>query len=122
MNPVDGLVRYLDRVHRRLRLFAWVKGTAMVSVAALLLTLALAAVLAWAVFTPTALVACRTLLFLGIAAAVGFAVVIPLLRLSRRAVVHLLEREYSVFEQRLLTFTDRHREQPADALSADSRQ
>jgi hypothetical protein len=124
MNPVDGLVRYLDLVQRRIRFITRVKGAAIVAVAALALTLTLAGFMAQAAFTPAALIACRALLLLGIAAAVGFALVIPLFVLTRRAVVQLLEQKCNGFEQRLLTFTERHRQQPADPflsiLAADT--
>ena len=45
MNPLEGLAQYLDRLERRLRLFAWTRGAAAVFGAALVLTLAIVGVL-----------------------------------------------------------------------------
>ena len=45
MNPLEGLAQYLDRLERRLRLFAWTRGAAAVFGAALVLTLVIVGVL-----------------------------------------------------------------------------
>ena len=48
MNPLEGLAQYLDRLERRLRLFAWTRGAAAVVGAALILTLVIVGALMWA--------------------------------------------------------------------------
>ncbi len=45
MNPLEGLAQYLDRLERRLRLFAWTRGAAAVVGAALILTVVIVAAL-----------------------------------------------------------------------------
>src|SRR5947209_17736410 len=107
MNPLEGLANYLDRLERRLRLFAWTKGAAAIAGTALALTLLIVGVLLAVAFTPNSLLAGRFLLFLGIGAAVALALVSPLLRLNRRKAAQEVEQRRPGFDQRLVTFTER---------------
>jgi len=84
MNPLESLSQYLDRLERRLRWITWTRGAAAIAGAALMLTLVIVGVLIWATFTPSTLVAGRFVLFVGIGAAVAVALVVPLMRMSRR--------------------------------------
>ena len=51
MNPIAGLAQYLDRLERRLRLFAWTRGAAAAIGAALLLTVIIVGALMGSAFT-----------------------------------------------------------------------
>ena len=79
MNPVTGLAQYLDRLERRLRLFAWTRGAAATAGVALLLTAIIVGALMGSAFTPSSLLWSRVLLFLGIGAVVAVALIVPVI-------------------------------------------
>ena len=56
----------------------------------------------------------RFVLFLGIGGAIAAALVIPLMRMNRRRAAQEVEQRHPGFDQRLLTFTERSRENAAD--------
>jgi hypothetical protein len=109
-----GWTNYLDRMGRRLRVLIWARGTAAAIASALILTVVLAGIMAWVAPSPSSLVWCRVLLFLGVGITAVLALAVPLLRMSRRAVARQVERKFRGFDQRLLTFTERRG--PADPL------
>jgi hypothetical protein len=114
MNPLEGLAQYLDRLERRLRLFAWTRGAAGVLGAALVLTVAIVASLILDAFSPLGLIFGRFVLFLGIGAAIAVGLVVPLMRMNRRRAAQEVEHRHPGFDQRLLTFTERSRDNAAD--------
>src|SRR5580692_1441624 len=114
MNPLEGLAHYLDRLERRLRLFAWTRGAAGVLGAALILTVAIVASLILDAFSPVGLIFGRFVLFLGIGAAIAVGLVVPLMRMNRRRAAQEVEQRHPGFDQRLLTFTERSRDNAAD--------
>ncbi len=114
MNPIAGLAQYLDKLERRLRLFAWTRGAAATAGVALLLTVAIVGALMGSAFTANTLLLGRTLLFLGIGAVVAVALIVPLLRMNRRRAASEVERKHPGFDQRLLTFTEKQRDKPGD--------
>jgi len=114
MNPVAGLAEYLNQLERRLRLFAWTKGAAATAAVALLLTGAIVGSLMGSAFTPSSLLIGRVLLFLGIGAVVAVALIVPLMRLNRRRAANEVERKHPGFDQRLLTFTEKQRDNAND--------
>src|SRR5580704_18191380 len=114
MNPLEGLAQYLDRLERRLRLFAWTRGAAVVLGAALILTILIVAALMWSAFTPSGLILGRFVLFLGIGGAIAAMLVIPLMRMNRGRAAREVEQRHPGFDQRLLTFTERSRDNAAD--------
>ena len=114
MNPLDNLAHYLDRLERRLRLFAWARGAAAVLGAALGLTLVIVAALIYGSFSHTGLIFGRFVLFLGVGGAIALMLIVPLLRLNRRRAAQEVERRQPGFDQRLLTFTEKQRDNPGD--------
>ncbi len=114
MNPLEGLGRYLDRLEGRLRLFAWTRGAAAIIVAALLLTLLIVGGLILLAFSPASLLAGRFILFLGVGVAIAAGLVVPLLRMNRRKAAQEVEHLHPGFDQRLLTFTERSKQNAAD--------
>ena len=124
MNPLEGLGQYLDRLERRLRVVTWTRGAAAIAGAALVLTLAIVAVLIWAAFTPSSLLVGRFVLFLGIGAAIAIALIVPLMRMNRRRAAQEGEHKHPGFDQRLLTFTEKARDNASDPflplLAADA--
>ena len=50
----------------------------------------------------------RVILFLSLAAVLGFGIVKPLMRLNRRSVARRAEEAFPQFEERLLTFAERN--------------
>src|SRR5580704_13779038 len=114
MNPIAGLAQYLDQPERRLRLFAWTRGAAATVGAALLLTVVIVGALMGSAFTVSTLLIGRTLLFLGIGAVVAVALIVPLLRMNRRRAASEVERKHPGFDQRLLTFTEKQRDNAGD--------
>src|SRR3569833_2902434 len=107
MNPITSLGQYLDRLEKRLRLFAWTRGAAATVGIALLLTLVIVGVMMGSAFTPSSLLAGRALLFLGIGAVVAVALIVPLIRMNSRRAAGEVARRRPVFDQRLLTFHDK---------------
>ena len=93
MNPLEGLAQYLDRLERRLRLFAWTRGAAAVVGAALILTVVIVAVLMMGAFTPFGLILGRFVLFLGIGGAIAATLVVPLMRMNRRRAAQEVEHQ-----------------------------
>ncbi|HKD07430.1 MAG TPA: hypothetical protein VKB79_16125 [Bryobacteraceae bacterium] len=124
MNPLEGIGQYLDRLERRLRVMTWTRGAAAITCAALILTLAIVGVLIWSAFTPSSLIAGRFVLFLGIGAAIALALIVPLMRMNRRRAAQEGESKHPGFEQRLLTFTEKSRDNASDPflplLAADA--
>src|ERR1700722_7970600 len=114
MNPLEGLAHYLDRLEHRLRMFAWTRGAAAVAGAALILTIAIVASLMLSAFSPLGLIFGRFVLFLGIGAAIAVGLVVPLMRMNRRRAAQEVEHRHPGFDQRLLTFTERSRDNAAD--------
>ena len=114
MNPLEGLAQYLDRLERRLRFFAWTRGAAAVAAAALILTVVIVGVLMMSAFPSYGLILGRFVLFLGIGGAIAAALVIPLMRMNRRRAAQEVEQRHPGFDQRLLTFTERSRDNAAD--------
>ena len=114
MNPLEGLAQYLDRLERRIRVVTWTRGAAAITAAALILTIAIVGALVWAAFSPSSLLIGRFVLFLGIGAAAALALIVPLMRMSRRNAARNVEQKHPGFDQRLLTFTERSRQNAAD--------
>ncbi len=114
MNPLESLAQYMDRLERRLRLFAWTRGAAAVVGAALILTVAIVGTLILLAFSPSSLILGRFVLFLGVGAAVAVGLVVPLLRMNRRRAAQEVESRHPGFDQRLLTFTERSRDNATD--------
>ncbi len=107
MNSIGQLDDYLRRVEARLRLFAASRGAAVTAGAALLLTLLLVWIGNQYRFAENVVLPLRLLLFAAIAAAIAFALAIPLAKLNRKYVTKLAEQQAPDFGERLLTVTER---------------
>src|SRR6185437_79663 len=83
------------------------RGTAVIAAAALILTLVLIWVGNRYEFAQQVVFPLRILLFVCLAAAVSFALALPLLKLNRRRITRLAERRFPGFGERLLTVAER---------------
>jgi hypothetical protein len=106
LNALDQLNAYLQRLESRLRLLAFSKGTSLVTVSALLVTVLLVWIINRYAFSPTSLLWARVLLFFSVGTAIAFGLVIPLLRLNRRNAARRAEKQFPEFQQRLLTLAE----------------
>ena len=124
MNSLDRLVDYLGSLERRLRLTALSRGAAVTAAVALGVTVLAVLLANGFAFSAPSVLASRLVLFLALAAAVAAALILPLIRLNRRRAAREAERRFPQFEERLLTFTERLEQNPADPflplLAADS--
>jgi len=125
MNPLNGLTEYLERIERRLRMLAVSRGAAWTAGAALGFTMLGVLIANYFAFSPPSIFGARLILFLALSGALAVALIVPLLRLNRRAAAREAERQCPQFEQRLMTFAERaERPDPflellaADTLSA----
>jgi hypothetical protein len=107
VNALDQLNRYLQRLEKRLRFLAVSKGTSLVTVSALVITVFLVWIINRYAFSPASLLWARILLFLSVAAAVAFGLVIPLLNLNRRNAARSAEKKFPDFQERLLTLAEK---------------
>ncbi len=114
MNPLDRLSEYLGAVERRLRLIALTRGIAVTAGMALALTVVAVLVINQFAFSNGSVIGARVFLFLGLAFAIGAALVIPVIRLNRRNAARRAEAQHPQFEERLLTFTERIENNPSD--------
>ena len=118
MNTRDQLNQYLRGLETRLRWLAVSKGAAIAAGVALGVTLALVLVTNALAFSSTSLTVARVVLFLALAVALGFALVLPLMRLNQRRAANRAETTFPEFEERLLTFVERERQARSDARPA----
>ncbi len=107
MNTRDQLNQYLRGLETRLRWMAVSKGAAIAAGVALGVTLAMVLMTNALAFSSTSLTVARVILFLALAVAVGFALVLPLMRLNQRKAAGRAEHAFPEFEQRLVTFVER---------------
>src|SRR6266540_3606780 len=114
MKPLDRLSEYLGAIERRLRLIALSRGIAVTAGMALALTVVAVLVINQFAFSQGSVIGARVFLFLGLALAIGLALVIPIIRLNRRNAARRAEAQYPQFEERLLTLTERLEHTPGD--------
>src|SRR5438552_6169940 len=120
MNALDQLNSYLKRLESRLRLLAFSKGTSLVTLSALLSTVLLVWIINRYAFSPASLLWARILLFLSVATAIAFGLIIPLLQMNRRNAARRAERSFPDFQERLLTLAERpNASDPFTQLLAD---
>jgi hypothetical protein len=107
LNALDQLNSYLQRLEKRLRFLAVSKGTSLVTVSALVITVVLVWIINRYAFSPASLLTARILLFLSVAVAIAFGLVIPLLSLNRRNTARKAEQKFPEFQERLLTLAEK---------------
>ncbi|MCU1291625.1 MAG: hypothetical protein JWP08_475 [Bryobacterales bacterium] len=107
MTALQRVDEYLRRLELRLRLFALARGAAIAVASALLLTVVLVWIGNERRFASEIVLPLRVLLFAGVAAAVVFALAIPLSRINRRRVIRLAEAHVGDFKERLLTVSEK---------------
>jgi hypothetical protein len=107
MTALNQVHAYLRSLELRVRLFAAARGIALIAGLALLLTLLLVWISNRYEFAQQVVFPLRILLFVALAAAISFALALPLLRLNRRRITRLAERRFAGFEERLLTVAER---------------
>ncbi|MFB3778111.1 MAG: hypothetical protein ACE141_10885 [Bryobacteraceae bacterium] len=110
MNPLELLNSYLERIESRFRWAALARGAALVAGAALGATLVLVLAANWYAFSDRSLTTGRVALFLCLALAAGFGLVVPVLKLNRRWTARAAERRVREFDQRLVTVAERQEE------------
>lgn len=115
MTALEQFNAYLRRVELRLRLFALSRGAAILAGSALALTLLFVWIGNNSEFAQQVFFPLRILLFVAIAIALSFALVLPLLKINRRHVARVAERRIRGFEERLLTLAERPN--PANAFT-----
>ncbi|MBL8219711.1 MAG: hypothetical protein JNL62_10800, partial [Bryobacterales bacterium] len=110
MSAFDQLELYLRSIERRLRLMAITQGAAITAASALIATVLLVMIINGFAFSENSLTAARVVLFLALAFAIGFGIVMPLLRLNTRRAAKDAESRQPDFDARLLTFAERKTE------------
>jgi hypothetical protein len=110
MTAIVQLDDYLRRVEMRLRILAASCGAAVTAGGALLLTLLLVWIANRFRFAQDVVLPLRLLLFAALAAAIAFALALPLSKLNRKRVTRLAEQHVPSFGERLLTVTERRDE------------
>ncbi len=107
MTAIVQLDDYLRRVESRLRFLAASRGVAVTALSALLLTLLIVWISNQYRFVQDVVWPLRLLLFVALAAALAFALALPLRKLNRKFVTKLAEQKEPSFGERLLTLQER---------------
>jgi hypothetical protein len=107
MSNHSELNSYIVQVHQRLRLGAWLRGSAVFFGTALAVTVALVLVLNQLAFPAHGVSAGRLLIFVALGAAALFGIALPLIHLTRGRAVRRAEAAIPELEQRLTTFHER---------------
>ncbi|MGD0445674.1 MAG: hypothetical protein ABSA39_17200 [Edaphobacter sp.] len=110
MSRQSELNSYIAGLQHRLRLGAWLRGAAIFSGTALIVTVALVLLLNHYAFPTHGVAGARLALLVALATVAGVGVVLPLVRLTRTHAVREAEAAHPELEQRLTTFHERERE------------
>ena len=110
MSKRNELNSYIARLQQRLRLGAWLRGAAIFTGTALIVTVALVLLLNHYAFPAHGVTGARLALLAVLAAVAGFGIALPLVRLTRARAVREAEAGHSGLEQRLTTFHERERD------------
>ena len=110
MSRRDELNSYIARLQQRLRLDAWLRGIAIFTGTALVVTLALVLLLNHFAFPSHGVTGARAGLLAALAAAATLGIAFPLLRVTRARAVREAEAAHSDFQQRLTTFHEREQD------------
>src|SRR5690242_2932004 len=111
---LNRLSDYLGRIERRLRVLAISQGAAAIFGAALVFTVVAVLMANHYAFSDPSVLWARVLIFIGLALAVAFGLVTPLIHLNRRKAAHAVEQKFPQFQERLLTLTEHSKERPDD--------
>ena len=107
MSRQSELNSYIAQLLGRLRLRAWVLGSSVLTLTALLTTITLVLILNHYAFPATGVKGARIGLLIALAIVATVGIVLPLLRLTSARAVHKAETTYPELEQRLTTFYER---------------
>jgi hypothetical protein len=110
MSRQNELNSYIARLQQRLRLGAWLRGAAIFTGTALIVTVALVLLLNHYAFPTHGVAGARFALLVALATVAGFGIALPLVRLTRTYAVREAETAHPELEQRLTTFHERERE------------
>lgn len=107
MSRQQELNSYIARLQRRLRLGAWLRGAAIFTGTALIVTIALVMLLNHFAFPAHGIIGARLALLTSLAAVATLGIALPLARLTRTYAVREAEAAHPEFQQRLMTFHER---------------
>ncbi len=107
MSKQSELNSYIAAVQKRLRLGAWMRGAAIFTGTALVVTIALVLLLNRLAFPARGVTGARLAMFVALAAAAALGIFLPLLRLNRERAVRKAEAANPELEQRLTTFYEK---------------
>ena len=105
MSALESLDGYLKQLERKMRLVAWTRGVAVAAFCALVATALLVLYTNSTAFADRDVLVARFVLFLVLALALTFGIVIPLLKVNRRRAARRAERALP-FGDRLLTVVE----------------
>ena len=109
MSYRNQLDSYIARLQRRLRLGAWLRGAAIFTGTALIVTVSLVLVLNRFAFPAHGVVLSRFMILAALAAAALYGMALPIMRLTEARATHHAEAAIPELEQRLTTFQERAR-------------
>ena len=122
MSRQNELNSYIARLQHRLRLGAWLRGAAIFTGTALIVTVALVLLLNHYAFPTHGVAGARLALLALLAVVAGVGIALPLVRLTRARAVVEAEAAHPELQQRLTTFHERERDGDAflELLAADT--
>ncbi len=107
MSNHSELNSYIEQLQKRLRLGAWLRGMAIFTGTALVVTVVLVLVLNRFAFPAHGVTAARLAIFVALAVAAVFGIAVPLIRATRQWAVRNAEAANPALDERLTTFEDR---------------
>ncbi|MGB2637276.1 MAG: hypothetical protein WAM58_25325, partial [Candidatus Acidiferrum sp.] len=107
MSNHSELNSYIAQLQKRLRLGAWLRGAAIFTGTALVVTVSLVLILNRFAFPAHGVTAARLAILIALAVAAVFGIVLPLIRATKKWAVRNAEAANPALEQRLTTFQER---------------
>jgi hypothetical protein len=110
VSAIEDLRSYAKQLQDRFRLGALARGGAILTAIAVVTTIALTVIISRFAFTPVSIWSARAVLLLALALAALYGLALPLWHWSQRWWTRRAEQAFPQFEQRLLTFSERDRD------------